>query len=89
MGLYVVLLFERRSERVGELLLERGADPNAPIMTPALHVAIAQGEDYTATLLIKKGADLDAKDKEGRTPLQNAKRLGRRRVVDAIEEARR
>ncbi|KAI0382243.1 ankyrin repeat-containing domain protein [Hypomontagnella monticulosa] len=78
-----------RNRELAELLLERGADPNAPIMTPALHVAIAQSEDYIATLLIKKGADLDTKDKEGRTPLQNAKRLGRRRIVDAIEEARR
>lgn len=72
-----------------ELLLDHGADPNVPIMKPALHVAISQGEDDMAILLIKRGADLDAKDNEGRTPLESAKRGGQQRVVDAIREAGR
>ena len=40
-------------------------------ITP-LHIACFQGHLKIAELLIKNGAKLDAKDKEGDTPLANA-----------------
>jgi ankyrin repeat protein len=56
-------------------LLEQGADINAKSgvfeWTP-LHIAIALGKPYIMKLLIEKGADLEARDRDQRTPLQIA-----------------
>lgn len=61
------------------VLLQRKADPNrrekANGGTP-LHVACFQGQTEIAKLLIKAGANLNLRDKEGFTPLFQAKDQG-------------
>jgi hypothetical protein len=54
------------------LLLEHGADPNAPTNgSPLLHQSLDRGEAFVR-LLVEKGAKLDLKDATGRTPLDIA-----------------
>jgi ankyrin repeat protein len=54
-----------------ELCLEKGADANAKnsMGLTAVMGAANRGSDDILEFLVKKGAALDAKDKEGRTPL--------------------
>lgn len=54
-----------------ELCLEHGADVNAAnsMGITALIGAVNRGSDDIVELLVKKGAKLDIKDKEGRTPM--------------------
>ena len=51
--------------------LSLGSDINAPNPAgdTALHTAAAQGYDTVVTLLVEKGADLNARNKRGLTPL--------------------
>ncbi len=51
------------------LLLERGANINGGTMMPALHAAVTKGPKEIVELLIREGADINAKDKWGGTPL--------------------
>jgi ankyrin repeat protein len=57
-----------------ELCLSHGADVNAATTNgeTALHAAAARGSDDVVIALAQKGAQLDAKDKSGRTPLDAA-----------------
>ncbi|CAG0909270.1 unnamed protein product, partial [Cyprideis torosa] len=69
---------------VVKLLLARGADPKAVTsflnQTP-LHLA---GTRETATVLIENGAEVNARDRRGQTPLHLASRRGRRSIVDLL-----
>jgi ankyrin repeat protein len=60
------------------LALEHGADVNASTDSgqTALHVAAAQRGEEFIRFLVASGARLDAKDKQGRTPLDIAMGLG-------------
>jgi hypothetical protein len=58
------------------MLLGNGAAPNpthAGVLSP-LHVAAARGSDMIVEMLIRKGADLNATDQDGRTALDVAER---------------
>ncbi len=57
-----------------QLLLDRGLDVNAQANDgrTALHGAALQGYDEVIKFLTSKGADLNAKDKKGFTPLDTA-----------------
>ena len=57
-----------------ELLLERGLNINATDATgrTALHGAALQGHDDVVRFLVDNGADLQAKDEDGFTPLDTA-----------------
>ena len=61
------------------LLLDRGVDINAVDGTgqSALHVAAGQAGESIVTALVQRGAKLDLKDRQGRTPL--GRRDGHRR----------
>jgi ankyrin repeat protein len=60
--------------RAVELCLAHGADVNAATTAgeTALHAAAARGSDEIISLLVQRGAKLDARDKSGRTPLDVA-----------------
>lgn len=67
---------ESESATLLELLLERGADPNASTsresVEPPLHIAVRAGRVKNVDLLLKHGAIIDATDDSGRTALHVA-----------------
>jgi len=68
-----------------------GADVNArdSVLRTALHVAAAEGQVAAVEFLIKNGADVNAVDRYGNTPLMEAKRgrgRGSRAVVQVLQE---
>lgn len=81
-------VMHHQGEEILELLLARGADPNlknkegaTPLHGPFQEVEEYQGWEDTAlapkfALLIKAGAKLDVRDKDGRTPLYLATECG-------------
>ncbi|MGI8710492.1 MAG: ankyrin repeat domain-containing protein [Acidimicrobiales bacterium] len=62
--------------RVAEVLLARGADPEAMAANPTalrpLHSAAAAGNQVIAHLLLDRGADVDARQAGGLAPLHTA-----------------
>jgi ankyrin repeat protein len=62
------------------LCLERGADVNAVNETgqTALHLAVTVRSEAFITFLIERGARVDVKDKQGRTPIDVASGAGAR-----------
>jgi len=69
------------------LLLEHGADPNEHPDWPPLHHAVARGRSPAfARLLVARGADPTARDKDGRTAYQHAVRRGSTDVADTLRE---
>jgi hypothetical protein len=75
-------------EQVGRILLEKGADVNAPPVhnskDTALIIASEKGHAKFATLLIEYGAQLDAKNKKGCTALWLACFHGHLDVVQTL-----
>ena len=96
-------LMRALSENSGaaEHLLERGADPNfmggypemPPIMVPiyhGFHFRVTDVQIKQVRLLIKYGADVNKKDKDGTTPLEYARSLRRaegRPIAIILKEA--
>ncbi len=72
------------------LLLEKGADPNIPASNPfkvtPLHSACAISNYDIAELLIKNGADVNAKQMQGVTPLHSAAHNGKIDLVKLLIE---
>ncbi|GJN02817.1 hypothetical protein PR202_ga20203 [Eleusine coracana subsp. coracana] len=71
-------------------LLHFGVDPNCKNYdqrTP-LHVAAAEGLHFVANMLIEFGADVQAKDRWGNTPLDEARRCSSKPLVRILEQAR-
>jgi ankyrin repeat protein len=77
--------------RVSALLLARGADPGAvadnPMRIQALHAAAAGRHLAVATQLIAAGADLDARQRDGWTPLLAAADHGDAELARALLDA--
>jgi len=65
--------------------LAAGTDVNAKARngTP-LHLAAAEGHKEIAALLVTKGADVNARDKRGKTPLFGAAALGRKEIAGLL-----
>ncbi len=55
--------------------------------THALHYAACFGDAATVAALLKAGADVDAKDADGVTPLHEAVRRGHADIVRALVDA--
>lgn len=76
---------------VVELLLARGADVRAPSKNPmqvtALHSAVADGgHAEIAKMLVRAGADVNARQRHGWTPLHGAAESGDRKTVGLLLE---
>jgi ankyrin repeat protein len=54
---------------------------------PALHLAAADGDAERMAMLLSQGADVDARDGEGRTPLHYAAKSGKKEAVKVLLEA--
>jgi len=78
------------AEMSAAVLLSNGADPNLPQPggTSPLHVAALRGSRDLVEFLIRKGADLDARDKDGRTPRELAESAGQHEVATMLERRR-
>ena len=82
----------RQSPAAVRLLLEQGANPNAPSpvagYTPLMWAAYSENVDEaTVRLLLDKGANPKAKGANGETPLSLAKKHGRTAIVEQLERA--
>lgn len=66
---------------VVRMLLDLGADPNAPIWLPAMNWAVQAGHIEIAKLLLERGAKVDLPNREGRTALSIAVSAGRADMV--------
>jgi ankyrin repeat protein/L-ascorbate metabolism protein UlaG (beta-lactamase superfamily) len=73
-----------------DLLLRAGADPKpteADFGMTSLHLAALLGYRDVAEALLSRGVDVNARDREGRTPLDVAVQYGQRGVVEALAAA--
>ncbi len=80
----------RISLETARLLLERGADPNLADFErgwTSLHDAAFWGKPDVADLLLDKGADVNARDKQGRTPLALANEKGHQAVAEVLRDS--
>jgi len=69
-------------------LIERGADPNwGSSDTTHLIAAVQKDRVAIAKILLETGADVNKKDSIGRTPLQQAKILGKKDMVRLLVDA--
>lgn len=70
-----ILAYYKKGTPIAKALLDKGADPNSKrsddLYTP-LHSAVYEGNQELIQLLLKKKADIDAKNSIGDTPLHMA-----------------
>lgn len=69
-------------------LLFAGASPSLAGTTDSLHVAVTAGDLPAVTRAVTQGADVNARDAEGRTPLILAVRYGHLSIVKFLVERR-
>ncbi|MBM3727915.1 MAG: hypothetical protein FJW40_21130 [Acidobacteria bacterium] len=67
-------------------LLDRGASPDIPDERgwTALHQAVSRGNDRMLRACLDAGANRTAQDRDGLTPLDLARRLGRLKIIPAL-----
>lgn len=77
----------RGREKAVAMLADSGLDLNAPSgeIVP-LHYAASEGRETIVEILIAKGADVDLRDRHGRTPLYWARRGGHDDIADLLRQ---
>ncbi|PBB32458.1 MULTISPECIES: ankyrin repeat domain-containing protein [unclassified Mesorhizobium] len=77
-------LAKRRIDLIN-LLLDGGANPNSKRSREnAIHIAVNLGCIDCVKALVEAGADVNAKTKDGKTPIHLAKRKGQREIADYL-----
>lgn len=80
----------RSRYEIVDLLLDQGADINAPmdpsstVASTALKAAAYEGDEKLIRLLLKRGADVNGEDDSGNTALQEACRMGHDGVIELL-----
>jgi len=74
-------------DKIAQFLIQHGADVNrvGENGNTALHFAIGDRNPELVRILLAAGADKNAKDAQGYTPIFLAKSWGYENVVDALE----
>jgi hemoglobin len=75
---------EKEGKDVVELLIQHGSAVNrqsGPGKSTPLHMAARRGHVFLADILLKAGADMEAKDSKGETPLRRAVNCQREQMV--------
>lgn len=77
------------SDKALQAFVDAGVDLNVPGTTgdPLLHYAISGKFSHLVRILISGGADMASKDLDGRTPLQLAREVGDREIIELLREA--
>lgn len=65
--------------------VQSGANVNTPEDRTPLHMVAAQGDIKIVQLLLKANADVEARDKFGKTPLDVAREQGYEEIVQLLE----
>jgi len=70
----IVLAVYHGHVEFARMLLERGASHNSPLGETLLHFAVRWRMIQAVRLLLEHGADVNARDSEGKTPSQHAEK---------------
>jgi uncharacterized protein len=73
--------------RLAEFMIEKGADPNTVFGYSALGLAIQGDRVEMVRMLIAKGAQVNAKDEQGRTPLVMAAPRQNKEIIELLKAA--
>jgi ankyrin repeat protein len=73
--------------RLAEFMIEKGADPNTVFGYSALGLAIQGDRVEMVRMLIAKGAQVNAKDVQGRTPLVMAAPRQNKEIIELLKAA--
>jgi ankyrin repeat protein len=73
--------------RLAEAMIEKGADPNGMFGSSALGVAIQEDRVEMVRILIAKGAHVNAKDEQGKTPLAIAAPRQNNQIIELLKGA--
>lgn len=78
----------KTAEITAAALLSNNASPNPLINenTSALHIAAQRGSIELVEMLIRLGAEVNIKDRQGRTPMQLAEHFGQKNTFDLLDQ---
>ena len=87
-GYTALFLASTKYTAIVSMLLEKGANPNLASVTyrrTPLHQAVLSQDQALIKLLLQYGARIDAKNSDGESPLDLARKLKNARIVELLE----